>query len=133
MHPESHACHAKRMSHHVISRVHAARPDANPHDTAPRHARGMPQTRPIPAACHAKATKVCTAPHADARSARRAIESVAPSRISAQGISSLPPRRPNREKDSGERFWSIKTMYQDHASRLCMWTMCQDYVSRLCI
>ena len=35
MHPESHACHAKRTSQRVISCVHATRPDANPHSTAP--------------------------------------------------------------------------------------------------
>ena len=28
--------------------------------------------------------------------------------------------RKAREKDSGERFWSIKAMYQDHASRVCI-------------
>ena len=43
MHPESHACHAKRMSQHVISYVHATRPDANPHGTAPPT---RPATRP---------------------------------------------------------------------------------------
>ena len=114
MHPESHACHAKRVSHHEISRVHAIRPNANPHDTGPRtrrrstraprlrharspqpatrnacppcvhatcpdanthgtaracrgHASGHAQTRPIPAACHAEATKMCTAPHPHAK------------------------------------------------------------------
>ena len=35
MHPESHTRHAKRMSQRVISCVHATRPDANPHSTAP--------------------------------------------------------------------------------------------------
>ena len=35
MHPESHACHAKRMSQRVKSRVHATRPERNPHGTAP--------------------------------------------------------------------------------------------------
>ena len=88
MHPESHACHANRMSQHVISRVRATRPDASSHGTTPptrpathpRHARSMTkmctapradaQTRSTPAACHANATKMCTAPHAQARSAR---------------------------------------------------------------
>ena len=148
MHPESHACQAKRMSQRVKSCVHAARPAANLHGTAPptrpatrprhrldtpnprslprethvrhactkhapnpiptaqrrQHARGTPAAclkHADPPACHANATKMRTAPHAHARSARGAparasLRAGFPHRATVSKTSSLPPRRPNR-------------------------------------
>ena len=172
MHPESHAYHAKRMSHHVISCVHATRPDANPHDTAPRHARGMPaaclkharspqpatQTRQKCARRHTQTLKHGRSP----QPATRKRQKCARHHTQTLAVHAAPQRerryeqdfrtgprfrkscrchpaalieefRKAREKDSGEIFWSIKTMYLDHVCRLCIKTMCQDYVSRLCI
>ena len=62
MHPESHACHAKRMSQRVKSCVHATRPDANPHGTAPptrpatypRHTLDTPDPCSLPRETHVR-------------------------------------------------------------------------------
>ena len=72
--------------------------------THPRHTRGTPPTRPIPAACHVRRCPGRTIPHACTRHARNARGARArtsfragfPLRATVSKTSLLPPRRPNR-------------------------------------
>ena len=105
-------CHAKRTFAMRVQNTPRTQSPRHSAAACPRHACGMPQTRTILAACHANATKMCTAPHAHAKTCLKHARSPQPATRTRQkcartlAVHAAPQRERRSKPDSrtGPRF-----------------------------